>query len=174
MQVEPFLAHWHNSFYNIPSIKLLIHFPSLSIFGCPLLTSNFQKPLFRSKWSILVSKLFDWINPYQVLICILIITRKIKLIYTLLIRCKFTCCSQCFTLYLLSLQNLLCFDQHRTSYVILLICMLDWNSPKCKSPLSDISRLIFWKTDRFPRMHFSIDFINQNAIFLRIHVIVTL
>ena len=174
MQVEPSLAHWHNNFDNIPSIKLLIHFPSLTIFGCPLLTANFQKPLFCSKWSILVPKMFDWINPYQVFICIFIITRKIKLIYTLLIRCKFMCCSQYFTIYLLSLQNLLFFDQYRASCVILSICMLDWNSLECKSPLNDISMLIFWKTDRFPRMHFSIDFINENAIFLRIHVIVTL
>ena len=174
MQVEPSLAHWHNNFDNIPSIKLLIHFPSLTIFGCPLLTANFQKPLFCSKWSILVPKMFDWINPYQVFICIFIITRKIKLIYTLLIRCKFMCCSQHFTTYLLSLQNILFIDWRRASYIILLIYMLDWNSLVYASPPSDISRLSFWKTERLPRMHIPIDFINENAIFLRIHVIVTL
>ena len=48
---------------------------------------------------------------------------KIKLIYTLLIRCKFMCCSKHFTIYLLSLQNTLFFDLHRASYVIMLFCL---------------------------------------------------
>ena len=103
-----------------------------------------------------------------------IIIWKIKLIYAALIHCKFMCSSQHFTIYLLSLQNILFFDPCRTSYVILLIYMLDWNWLAYVSPLSDTSRFSFWKTERLPRTHIPIDFINENAIFLRIYVIVTL
>ena len=102
------------------------------------------------------------------------LTWKIKLIFTLLIRCKFMCCSQHFTTYLLSLQNILYFDWRRASYIMLSINMLNWNWLVYASLPSDISRLSFWKTERLPRMHIPIDFINDNAIFLRIHVIVTL
>ena len=70
---------------------------------------------------------------------------KIKLIYTLLIRCKFMCCSQHFTTYLLLLQNILFVDWRRASYIILLIYMLEWHSLVYASPPSDISRLSFWK-----------------------------
>ena len=103
-----------------------------------------------------------------------IIIWKIKLNYTKIIRCKFMCCSQHFTIYLLLLQNILFFDRRRASFVTLLIYMLDWNSLVYASPLSDISRLSFWKTERLPHMHIPIDFIDENAIFLPIHVIVTL
>ena len=90
-----------------------------------------------------------------------------------LIRCKFMCYSQHFTIYLLSLQNILLFDRSR-AYVILLIYMLDWNSLLYTSRLNDISRLSFWKNEQLPRKHMLIDFINENEIFLQIHVIVTL
>ena len=49
--------------------------------------------------------------------------------------------------------------------------MLDWNSLVYSSPLNDISKLSFWKTERLRRMHIQIDFINENAIFFRIHVL---
>ena len=68
------------------------------------------------------------------------LTWKIKLIYTLLIRCKFMCCSQHFKTYLLSLQYILFFDWRRASYIILLIYMVDWNSLVYASLPSDISR----------------------------------
>ena len=84
------------------------------------------------------------------------------------------CCNQHFTTYLLSLQNILFIDWRRAPYIILLIYMLDWNSQVYASPPSDISRLSFWKTEPLPRMYIPIDFINENAIFLRIQVIVTL
>ena len=83
------------------------------------------------------------------------------------------CCSQHFTIHLLALQNILFFDRHRASYVTLLIYMLDSNlytrlhlvtSPGCHSE----------KLSGFHIMHIPIDFINENAIFLRINVIVTL
>ena len=90
------------------------------------------------------------------------LTWKIELIYALLIRCKFMCCSQHLTNYLLSLQNILFFDWRRASYVILLIYMLNWNSLVYASPASDVSRLSFWKTERPPRMHIPIDFNNEN------------
>ena len=90
------------------------------------------------------------------------LTWKIELIYALLIRCKFMCCSQHLTNYLLSLQNILFFDWRRASYVILLIYMLNWNSLVYTSPASDVSRLSFWKTERPPRMHIPIDFNNEN------------
>ena len=43
---------------------------------------------------------------------------------------------------------MLFFDLRRASYVILLISMLDWNSLVNASPLNDIFRLSFWKTER--------------------------
>ena len=110
----------------------------------------------------------------KIYVILYFLTWKIKLIYTLLIRCKFMCCSQHFTTYLLSLQNILFFDWRRASYVILLIYILDWYSLVYATPPNDISRLWFWKTERLPREHIPINFINENAIFLRIHVIVTL
>ena len=94
--------------------------------------------------------------------------------FFLLIHCKFMCCSQHFTTYLLSLQNILFFDWRRASYIILLICMLACNSIVFSSPPNDISMLPVLKTERLPRMHIPIDFINENTIFLRIHVIVIL
>ena len=102
------------------------------------------------------------------------LTWKIKLIYTLLIHCKSMCCSQHFKTYLLSLRNIIIFDRRHESYVILLIYMLDWNSLVCTSPLNNISRLTFWKTERLSCKHIPIDFIYENAILLQIHVIVTL
>ena len=94
--------------------------------------------------------------------------------FFLLNHCKFMCCSQHFTTYLLSLQNILFFDWRRASYIILLICMLACNSIVFSSPPNDISMLPFLKTERLPRIHIPIDFINENTIFLRIHVIVIL
>ena len=44
---------------------------------------------------------------------------KINLSYTLLIRCKFMCCSQHFTVYLLLLlKHILFFDRPHASYFI--------------------------------------------------------
>ena len=112
---------------------------------------------FCTKWRFILKDISIW---------------KLKWIHTLLIRCKFMCCSQHFTIYLLSFY-LLFFDQRRASYVIFLIYILNWkNSLVYASPLSDIFRLLFWKTECLPRMRILIGFINENSIFLWIHVIV--
>ena len=107
------------------------------------------------------------------------IIRQIKLIYTLLIFCRFMCCIQHFTIYLLSWQNMQFFGRRRASYVILLIYMLDWNSLVYMSLLDDISKFSEWKQGdvikrRLLRMHIPTYIINENAIFLWIHVTVTL
>ena len=78
------------------------------------------------------------------------------------------------TAYLVSLQNIIFSDRRRALYFILLICMIDWNSLVYVSSLYDISSFSFWKTERLPPKHIQIDFINENAAFLPIHVIVTL
>ena len=77
------------------------------------------------------------------------------------------------------MTNMQFFGRRRESYVILLIYMLDWNSLVYMSLLDDISRFSEWKQGdvinrRLLRMHIPTHVINENAIFLRIHVIVTL
>ena len=99
---------------------------------------------------------------------------KIKRTIFIKWKIKSMCCSQHFKTYLLSLRNIIIFDRRHESYVILLIYMLDWNSLVCTSPLNNISRLTFWKTERLSCKHIPIDFIYENAILLQIHVIVTL
>ena len=69
------------------------------------------------------------------------------------------------TAYLVSLQNIIFSDRRRAFYFILLICMIDWNSLVYVSSLYDISSFSFWKTERLPRKHIQIDFINENAAF---------
>ena len=148
--------HWWNHYIALPHIFSLV---------CHSKHWKLTKALYKIKPT---SEYYYYTLIYSKL------TWKIKLIFTLLIRCKFMCCSQHFTTYLLSLQNILFFDWRRTSYIILSIYMLDWNSLVYASPPNDISRLSFWKTERLPRLHIPIDFIKENAIFLRIHVIVRL
>ena len=104
-----------------------------------------------------------WLNIWKIRTwCyILIIVWKIKLIYTLITRCKYMCCSQQFPIYLLSLQNILFFDWYCTSYVILLIYMLDWNSIVCNTR----HHLITLKDQRLPRKHILILFAEMQFFF---------
>ena len=50
--------------------------------------------------------------------------------------------------------------------ITITIIIIDWNSFVYASPLNDISRLSFRKTERLPRMHIPSDFINEYAIYL--------
>ena len=102
--------HWWNHYIALPHIFSLV---------CHSKHWKLTKALYKIKPT---SEYYYYTLIYSKL------TWKIKLIFTLLIRCKFMCCSQHFTTYLLSLQNILFFDWHRASYIILLIYMLNWNS----------------------------------------------
>ena len=124
--------------------------------------AKFQHSIQIFKWTTRVSKLSLFFLSQ-------IIISRIKLINTLLICCKFLCCIKSIIIIKYTIFNRL-----RASYVILLIYMLNRNSLVYASPLNDISKLSFWKTERLPRMHIPLDCINENANFRRIHVIVTL
>ena len=99
--------HWWNHYIALPHIFSLV---------CHSKHWKLAKALYKMKPT---SEYYHYTLIYSKL------TWKIKLIFTLLIRCKFMCCSQHFTTYLLSLQNILYFDWRRASYIILSIYMLD-------------------------------------------------